>query len=295
MTQAAALDSAKLNLLPPYRYLAKRLLSWVALLLLLPAPGYAMLESRFLFFPIPGLYATPAAAGLPFEEVNFAAADGTRLHGWFLPGSDGKPLLLICHGNAGNIADRIALLPFFHELGLPVFLFDYRGYGRSEGAPSEAGSYDDSRGALAWLAGRGWSPRRMIYLGRSLGAGVALQLALERPPATLVLESAFTSVAAMGQLHYPLLSRLLGWLLAARYDNLGKIADLEAPLLLVYGTADDIVPVAMGEALFARAPKPKRLLLLPGVGHNDLYFSGHPEYRRAWQELLEPLSAEPRP
>jgi uncharacterized protein len=265
----------------------KRFLFLAALFLLLPpATGYAMLEAQFLFFPAAEIHTTPAAVGLPFEDVNFAADDGTALHGWYLPGEEGQPLLLFCHGNAGNIADRIDLLAFFHRLGLPVFIFDYRGYGRSAGEPSEAGSYSDARGALAWLEGRGWSPQRMVYLGRSLGAGVALQLALERPPAALVLESAFTSVGAMGRLHYPLLARLLGWLLAADYDNLAKIPRLKAPLLLVYGTADRIVPDVMGEALFARAPEPKRLLLLPGVDHNDLYFVGHPEYRAAWLELL---------
>lgn len=273
----------------------KRVLFRAAPLLPLPASGNAMLETRFLFFPTPDLHTTPDAVGLPFEDVAFAAADGTHLHGWYLPGREDRPLLLFCHGNAGNIADRVALLPFFHALGLPVFLFDYRGYGRSEGLPSEEGSYSDARGALAWLAERGRSPQRMIYFGRSLGAGVALQLALERPPAALVLESAFTSVKAMGRLHYPLLSRLLGWLLATDYDNLGKIAGLEVPLLQVYGTADGIVPVAMGEALFARAPEPKRLLLLPGVGHNDLFFPGHPEYNKAWLELLDSLPAEDHP
>lgn len=258
-------------------------------LTLFAASGYAMLESRFLYFPTRPLHTTPAAANLDYEEVDFPATDGTALHGWYLPGEAGKPLVLLCHGNAGNIADRVALLPFFHELGLSVFLFDYRGYGRSAGEPSEEGTYDDARGALAWLAGRGWSPQQMIYLGRSLGGGVALQLALERPPAALVLECAFTSVAAMGRLHYPLLARLLGWVLAARYANLEKIADLESPLLLVYGDADDIVPASMGEALYARAPEPKRLLRLRGAGHNDLFTLGYPAYRQAWLELLADL------
>ena len=255
-------------------------------LLLFATPGHAMLESRFLYFPAPAPRTTPAAAGLPFEDVTFPAADGTRLHGWFLPGAAARPLVLFCHGNAGNIGDRLDSLAFFHELGLPVFIFDYRGYGRSAGRPSEEGTYSDARGALAWLETRGRLPQDMIYLGRSLGAGVALQLALERPPAGLVLESAFTSVAAMGRLHYPVLARLLGWLLDADYDSLGKIARLEAPLLLVYGTADGIVPMAMGEELFARAREPKRLLRLPGKRHNDPFFAAGDVYREAWLNFL---------
>jgi len=275
--------------LPPPR---ARAFLFALLLLLLPLPGYAMLESQFLYFPSAELHATPAAAGLRYEEVDFAAADGTRLHGWFLPGEPGMPALLFCHGNGGNIADRIELLRFYHELGLPQLIFDYRGYGRSAGTPSEAGTYSDARGARAWLAGRGWPAQRTIYLGRSLGAAVALQLALEDPPAALVLESGFTSVAAMGRLHYPLLARLFGWVLAAEYDNHARIGQLRAPLLLVHGSADRIVPLAMGEELFTLAPEPKRLLVLPGVGHNDFFFAGHPEYRAAWQELLRKLQPD---
>ncbi|AMV72912.1 alpha/beta hydrolase [Desulfuromonas carbonis] len=269
-----------------------RALLFGLLLLHLPLPGYAMLESQFLYFPSAKLSATPAAAGLDFEEVDFAAADGTRLHGWFLPGDAGMPALLFCHGNGGNIADRIELLRFFHELGLPQLIFDYRGYGRSAGTPSETGTYSDARGALAWLEEKGWPAQRTIYLGRSLGAAIVLQLALEAPPAALVLESGFTSVAAMGRLHYPLLARLFGWVLAAEYDNRARIGQLRAPLLLVHGSADQIVPLAMGEELFALAPEPKRLLVLPDVGHNDLFFAGHPEYRAAWQELLDQLRTE---
>ena len=134
--------------------------------------------------------------------------------------------------------------------------------------------------------------QRTIYLGRSLGAAVALQLALETPPAALVLESGFTSVAAMGRLHYPLLARLFGWVLAAEYDNRAMIGRLRAPLLLVHGSADRIVPLSMGEELFALALEPKRLLILPGVGHNDPFFAGHPQYRAAWQELLDRLRPE---
>jgi fermentation-respiration switch protein FrsA (DUF1100 family) len=253
--------------------------------LFFPSPVAAMLEHHFLFFPDQNLHTTPAADGLSYEEIDFPAADGTPLHGWYLPGPEGRPLVLFCHGNAGNIADRVEILRFLHDLGLAVFIFDYRGYGRSQGQASEAGTYDDGRGALDWLAGRGWRPDRMIYFGRSLGAAIALQLALERPPAGLVLESPFTSVAAMGRHHYPLLSRLLGWLLTASYDSLARIADLRTQLLIVHGRADRVVPVAMGEELYRRAPEPKRLLLLPGIDHNDLFFFGPPEYRAAWQTL----------
>ncbi|MBE0595888.1 MAG: alpha/beta fold hydrolase, partial [Desulfuromonadales bacterium] len=146
-------------------------------------------EHQFLYFPTRTLVATPAAAGLPYEEVFFAAADGVRLHGWYLPGEPGRPALLFAHGNAGNISHRLENLRLFHQqLGVTVFIFDYRGYGQSEGRATEEGTYADARGALAWLRGRGWEAERLVYFGRSLGAAVALQLALEAPPAGVVLK-----------------------------------------------------------------------------------------------------------
>ena len=279
---------------------AGRLLAGSSLVLLVLLQGTtveAMMERHFLYFPDPLLRSTPEAAGLDWRDVAFAAADGTALHGWYLPGPENRPTVLFFHGNAGNIADRLDILAFLHRLGLAVFIFDYRGYGRSSGQPDETGTYSDARGALAWLKRQGTGPQQMIYLGRSLGAAVALQLALEQPPAALVLESPFTSVAAMGHRHYPVLSRLLGWLLNARYDNQSKIGALRCPLLIVHGEADRTVPAAMGEALYRQAPEPKRLLLLPGLGHNDAFYAGHPEYRRAWETLLENTAgpAVPRP
>jgi len=244
-----------------------------------------MLEDQFLFFPSRELYATPAAVGLAYQEVFFPASDDTWLHGWYVPAATSRAPVLFCHGNAGNIADRLELVRFLHDLGLPVFIFDYRGYGQSTGSTTEEGTYADARGALNWLLEQGWQPQQLIYLGRSLGAGVALQLAIEKPPAALVLETPFSSVAAMGRHHYPLLFRLAGWLLDARYDNLTKIGRLRSTLLIVQGTDDRIVPPAMSEELFAAAPGRKRLLELAGADHNDL-FPAFPEYRRAWDDLL---------
>ncbi len=254
--------------------------------LLLPSPACAALEHMFLYFPDSEIVMTPATMRLEFKEVFFTAGDGTRLHGWYLPGAPGQPLVVFCHGNAGNISHRVDNLRLLRELGLSVFIFDYRGYGQSAGKASEAGTYSDMRGALAWLKEQGWSTRQMIYFGRSLGAGIALQLALEEPPAGLVLESAFTSVKAMGQHHYPLLWPLAGRLLQARYDNLAKISRLKVPLLILHGERDEIVPLPMGRALFAQAPQPKRFYVIPQAGHNDTYDVGGAAYWRQWQDFL---------
>lgn len=257
---------------------------------LFPAPAPGAMEEQFIFFPETNLVATPAEVGLPFEDVRFTAADGTRLHGWYLEGDPGLPLILFCHGNAGNISHRLENLKLLNRLGVSVFIFDYRGYGNSEGRPSEEGTYSDGRGALAWLAGRDWEPRRMIFFGRSLGASIAVQLALESPPAGLVLESPFPSIAAMGWHHNPVLYLLLGWwALNARYDNLDKIGRIEAPLLIFQGERDTIVTEKMARKLFGRADPPKTFHLIPGAGHNDTFEKGGEAYWQAWRRFLHQI------
>jgi len=255
--------------------------------LLLPVPVSAALEQMFLYFPDSELVMTPADLGLESQEVFFSAADGTELHGWFLPGETGQPLVVFCHGNAGNISHRVDNLRLLRQLGVSVFIFDYRGYGKSQGKASEEGTYSDLRGALTWLNEKGWTAKRMIYFGRSVGAGVALQLALEQPPAGLVLESPFTSIKAMGRHHYPLLWLLAGWAFEARYDNLTKIGQLKAPLLIFHGDRDQIVPWQMGNELFERASSAKQFYSIPGAGHNDTYDVGGAAYWQQWQKFLQ--------
>jgi uncharacterized protein len=263
----------------------------IALLLVLGvlvfAPGSeSAMEHHFIFFPARPLVATPALFELSFEDVGFAAADGTRLHGWYLPVESDQPLVLFCHGNAGNISHRLDNLRQLHRLGLSVFIFDYRGYGSSDGKANEAGTYSDARGALAWLTNRGWSHQQILYFGRSLGAAVAVQLALEYPPVGLILETPFTSISAMGRHHNPILYSALGWLLDARYDNLAKIGQIRVPLLMFQGDRDRIVPPAMAHQLFDAANEPKTWRLIPGADHNNTYEVGGEDYWRAWSVFL---------
>jgi len=243
------------------------------------------MDNHFLYFPTRTLNSTPAAAGLEFEEIRFPAVDGTSLHGWLVPGQPDFPLVLFFHGNAGNIGDRVHNLQRLHQAGYPVFIFDYRGYGHSGGSPSETGTSDDGRGAVAWLEQRGYPPAKTLYFGRSLGAAIALQMALEFSPAGLVMESPFTSIRAMGRWHYPVLSRLFGWLLSAEYNNEENIGSLTVPLLLIHGTADSIVPPIMGKRLFELAPEPKRIYLVKGADHNDSFYLGDVEYWQNWHWL----------
>jgi fermentation-respiration switch protein FrsA (DUF1100 family) len=217
-----------------------------------------------LYFPARAIAATPAGA---FEDVELTTDDGERLHAWWVP-AQAPPIghVLLCHGNAGNVGDRVAHIALLTAAGLDVLAFDYRGYGRSSGRPSEAGTYRDARAARTALLERA-DAERIVYLGESLGGAVALALALEHPPAGLILQSAFTSVRDMARLHYPLIPRSL---VPDAYPSLRLIAGLSVPLLVVHGERDEIVPPLHGEALYEAARGPKRLAILPGIGHNDL-------------------------
>jgi fermentation-respiration switch protein FrsA (DUF1100 family) len=246
----------------------------VAALLVAPLALLWAFQRRLIYLPAPRAV-PPAASVLPgAEEVTFPTADGLRLGGWFVPAgavddpASGSPAVLVCNGNGGNRSLRAALAAELSRMGLAVLLFDYRGYGGNPGHPSEEGLAADARAARAYLAGRAEvDPDRLVYFGESLGAAVALRLAVERPPAALVLRSPFASLAEVGRLHYPLLPVSL--LLRDRYDSAARAGRLAAPLLVVAGGRDRIVPASHSRRLFAAAPQPKRLVVLEGADHND--------------------------
>jgi len=266
--------------------LSCRLLLYLGAVLVFAMPARTALEQHFLYFPEPLYEATPANVGLAYEDVSFMATDATQLTGWLLPGQTGAPVVLFCMGNAGNISHRLETLRLLHDLGVAVFIFNYRGYGTSEGKASEIGTYHDIAGAMKFLSKRGWAAEQTILFGRSLGAAISLESSLRTPPAGLIMESAFTSIKAMGRHHYPLLNTLLGWLIEAKYNNLEKIEALQAPLLLIHGRNDNICPPRMAEELYARAPQAKQLLWIPGAGHNDGFVVGGENYRQALQQAI---------
>ena len=176
--------------------------------------------------------------------------------------------MLVCHGNGGNVGDRVFFAALLAAAGFDVVLFDYRGYGRSSGGPSEQGTYLDARAALAWLLAQpGVEASRVLFLGESLGGAVAVDLALDHPPAGLVLLSPFTSVRAMARVHYPFVPAAL---VPDAYPTLGRIGDLRAPLLVLHGEDDEVVPLWQATELFEAAPEPKRMRTFPGVGHDDI-------------------------
>lgn len=237
-------------------------------------------ERSFIYFPTRRLEASPRDYGLPYRDVRLTTDDGVRLHGWYVPGRR-RVTLLWCHGNAGNISHRLDNLRLIRDrLQVGVLLFDYRGYGESEGVPSEDGTYRDARAFRAWLRGEG--DGAVVYFGRSLGAAVATRLAVDDPPAALILETPFTSVTAMANRTLP----GAGALVRTRYDTLGLITRLRAPLLVAHGDADEVVPFEHGRAVFEAAPEPKTFFSIPGARHNDTYLVGGEAYWRAWERFL---------
>lgn len=260
-------------------------IEWPVLLCLLLLAGvafhlfYPRIEHFFLFYPQSSFDDSPENRRLHCRDIFFSAADGVRLHGWLFPLEGDDPILLFCHGNAGNISHRLDNVRLLLEQGLQVFLFDYRGYGRSEGSPSEEGIYRDGLAAFDHLVAReGMRPEQIVLFGRSLGGAVALEVALKRRPRSLILESAFTSTRDMART-IPLFT-LISPLVPAHYDNLRKIPAVTVPKLIVHGEEDELVPFAMGERLHAAAGPPKFFLPLKGAGHNDTYLIGGERYFR---------------
>jgi hypothetical protein len=247
-------------------------------------------QERILFQPTRTLVATPRHAGLSYEDVRFDTADGVTLHGWFVPAPRARWTLLFFHGNAGNVSHRLETLALLHELGESVLLFDYRGYGQSEGAPSEAGLVRDAEAAWRYLTQtRGIDAGRIVLMGRSLGGAVAAQLARRRPAAGLVLESTFTSVPELAGDLYPWLpARALA---RVRLDTLYAVRRLELPLLVVHSETDEIVPVAHGRRLYEAASAPKQWLAIDG-GHNDGFLRSRGRYRAGLDGFLESLPLE---
>jgi fermentation-respiration switch protein FrsA (DUF1100 family) len=217
---------------------------------------------------------------LPLEEVWFQAADGARLFGWYVEAQADRPVILWCHGNAGNVIHRLDNLKRLYQLGLSVFLFDYRGYGRSQGRPS------DALGAHDYLTRtRMIRPERIVLFGRSLGAAVAGEVAAQKPAAGLILESSFPSIEAVAKFHYGGLP--VHWLLGADFTLIDRLPQLSLPKLIIHGDKDDIIPLELGRQVFEAAKPPKFFYVIPGADHNNTYQVGGAAYFRRWAEFIQ--------
>jgi len=245
------------------------------------------MEERFIFHPDNVIHQTPASAGLFFDDVHFTASDGVRLHGWYIPYPDAERTLLWFHGNAGNISHRVENIKLLHDnIKINVFIFDYRGYGRSEGEISEKGTYLDGIAAVEYLrAHYQLQPHSLVIFGRSLGAAVAAEIATQIQSVILILESPFISVPEMARAIFPLLP--VRFFLSTQYNTLEKVRRVKSPLLVLHGDEDEIVPLSQGRRVFEAANEPKRFYAIPGASHNDTYIAGGTPYLDALRESIE--------
>ena len=251
-------------------------------ILVLLLSSLVLMEGRFLYFPSRAVAETPDSFGLRADELSILTEDGVRLHGWWIKGVGGRALLFF-HGNAGNIGDRLDRARILNErLGLDVFLVDYRGYGRSEGHPSEEGLYRDARAVYAQALTR-FRADQIVLFGESLGSAVTIQLGTEQVCAGVVLETPFLSVPAMARKHYPFVPTFL---IRSRFDNGAKIGSVPMPKLFLIAERDEIAPPDQGRSLFELAAAPKTLFVIEGAGHNDTYVTGGEPYWKAWAGFL---------
>lgn len=245
----------------------------------------AWVEHRLLYRRRRELHTLPADVGLEAEDVDFCATDGCLLHGWWFEHADARGVMVICHGNAGNISDRLWMAQSLAELPVHLLIFDYRGFGRSRGIPRESGTERDVRAAveLARQKWKGEGEAPIVLLGRSLGGAVALQAADEPGVRALILESTFTSVLELGERFYPWLLPRISCL--NRYRSDVRIRNAEVPVLLAHSPEDEVVPYDMGETLYSLAPHPWRFVRMNGL-HDEAGWLSCPAYAAAIRELV---------
>ncbi|TVP90424.1 MAG: alpha/beta hydrolase [Pseudomonadaceae bacterium] len=256
-------------------------LSYVAIVLLM-----WLFQERLLFLPGVGRehIATPDDIGLYWRAVELTTEDDLTLDAWWLPAENPRAAMLFLHGNAGNISHRLDSLEQFNQLGLSVLILDYRGYGQSEGRPSERGTALDADAGWQWLqAESGHDPERLVIFGRSLGAAVAAELATRTDPAALILESAFRSVPDLGQQLYPWLP--VRTLARLTYPTVDYVAQQNAPVLVIHSEDDEIIPFAEGQAVYEAASAPKALLVIEG-DHNTGFLRSERVYLPGIDDFL---------
>ena len=252
-----------------------------------------LMQNRFVFQPSREIDGTPDSAGLSYEDVVFTAEDGVRLTGWYLPATDPRGTVLFCHGNAGNISHRIEMLSILYGIGLNTFIFDYRGYGASEGIPSEEGLYRDAEAAWNWLVEtKSTNPANIIVYGRSLGGPVAAHLAGDHAPHGFILESAVSSIPDMADALYPWLPGRS--LVRYGFSTVAHLRRVACPILVIHSRTDDLVPYALGRKIFDAAPEPKQFMEIIG-GHNRGFIETGQPYRDGLDQFISGLFGSDTP
>ena len=248
-------------------------------------------QSRLIFLPRPDLTTTPAELGLAHQDVWISMDEG-YLHGWWLPASDPQAkTVLFLHGNGGNVGSHLQQAWFLSQVGWSVLLIDYRGYGLSSGPfPNETRVYEDAAAAWDYLTQtQNQAPENIIIFGHSIGGAIAIELAHRHPQAAgLIVQGTFTSMAAMvDHIGY---SRIFPrWLLTQRFNSQQKLSTLQMPVLLIHGSEDETIPATMSQDLYAIAPQPKQLWLVPGASHNNVPEVAGPHYIQTLQRWLSSI------
>ena len=243
-------------------------------------------ERKNIYFPTRMIEITPKDIGLSYEDVYFETKDGLKLHGWFIPSSS-KKVLLFFHGNGGNVSHRIELISILHDIGLNVFIFDYRGYGKNPGITTEKGTTLDALGAYEYIRSTGTEPECIIFYGRSLGANVAILLATMVDAGILIAEGGFTSVMDVGKDIYGV--RAPGFLIHNKYNALDKISKVTIPKLIIHSRDDELIHIKHGKRLYKEALEPKEFFEIRG-GHNDGFFLTGEEYKTRIEEFINKYS-----
>ncbi len=266
---------------------------WViARVLLLGALGFyifiisylIIFQARFIYFPEKLMIPNPSDVGFEFEDVELITDDGLKLNAWFIPASQPRGVVLFCHGNAGNISHRLESIAVFNSLNLSTFIFDYRGYGKSEGKPDEQGTYLDAKAAWKYLREkRGVNEKNIILFGRSIGGTIAAWLAGEEKPSALILESTFTSVGELGREFYPYLPVKL--LSRYHYNAAEYVNKVNCPVLVVHSPDDEIVPYSHGLRLYEEANQPKEFLQIHG-SHNEGFILSAQKYKEGLDAFI---------
>jgi hypothetical protein len=273
------------------RVLFAEVIPRVALVWVLVVCGMNWLNNRLVFAPQRQWDATPADDNLPYEDVTLVTADGLKLHAWHVPAKDAAGTVLFCHGNAGNVSHRIETISVLHELGMNVLVFDYRGYGKSEGRPTEAGTYLDAEAAWAHLVeARREKPERIVIHGRSLGGAVAARLAMGRTPAGLIVESSFHDITELGAELFRWLP--VRWLSRMKYRTAEYVKGARCPVMVIHSRDDDMIAPHHGRKIFDAAPQPKRLLEIHG-GHNSAFLDSADIYNPALRQFFAEVLGKP--
>lgn len=241
-------------------------------------------RSSYVYYPERTVNTDPGSIGLSFENVSFETTDGLKLSGWFIPCEGARGVILFCHGNAGNICHRLDSIQIFHRLGLDVFIFDYRGYGQSEGKPSESGTYRDVEAAWQYLVEeRQVSSGKIVIFGRSIGGAVAAWQARSHNPGALILESTFTSVPDLAAKPYPYLPVKL--LSRYKYDTQGYLREVNWAVLIVHSPDDEMMPLSHSQRLFEVAKEPKEFLEISG-SHNEGFILSSKRYQEGLDTFI---------